>query len=195
MNVHDDYMGSGKLLSLAIKKYGLDNFEKTILFVFDNANDMFAKERELVSEDFVSCTDTYNIRLGGDGGWDYVNAAGLNKIQYVDGRPPEYLSLAGKQGQRKRQERLDNDAQFKNDYYQRVSSSLKVHYQENGHHCKGVSKNLKHRQNIAEASKGKRWMNDGKTSIKVRQEEVAEYLRLGWVNGMTTRRTRRNLPE
>jgi len=51
-NLDDDYMGSGKYLLHSIKKYGVDNFVKEILFVFDKESEMNAKEKELVSKEF-----------------------------------------------------------------------------------------------------------------------------------------------
>lgn len=67
-DVNDSYLGSGKLLSRAIRKYGKDNFDKDILFVCDNITDMYLKEIEIVNEEFVKREDTYNIRCGGLGG-------------------------------------------------------------------------------------------------------------------------------
>lgn len=67
-DINDDYLGSGKVLTRAITKYGKDKFIKEILFIFDNRTDMFDKERELVNESFVKRTDTYNLKLGGSGG-------------------------------------------------------------------------------------------------------------------------------
>ena len=61
-------MGSGKVIIEAIKKYGLDNFEKEIIKIFDNPADMFKMEAEIVDDDFVSRKDTYNIGIGGEGG-------------------------------------------------------------------------------------------------------------------------------
>lgn len=68
-----NYFGSGKLIKKAIDKYGIDNFVKTILFVFDNEQDMNEKERELVTEAFCSLKNNYNICEGGKGGFGYIN--------------------------------------------------------------------------------------------------------------------------
>ena len=69
----DGYMGSGKYLRHAQAKYGIDNFVKEILFVFETVEEMYAKEAELVDKAFVAAANTYNLKVGGFGGWDYVN--------------------------------------------------------------------------------------------------------------------------
>ncbi len=67
------YFGSGKLLKRAIKKHGLTNFTKTILFEYDNEQDMIDKEKELVTEQFCSLDTNYNLCEGGKGGFGYIN--------------------------------------------------------------------------------------------------------------------------
>lgn len=67
-NINDGYMGSGFRLRNAMVKEGKESFMKEILFVFDNAKKMFDKEKEIVNEDFISRSDTYNMVLGGSGG-------------------------------------------------------------------------------------------------------------------------------
>ncbi|QIG71661.1 Seg-like homing endonuclease protein [Rhizobium phage RHph_TM40] len=69
----DTYMGSGKYIKRAIDKYGRKNFSKEVLFSFDNSEDMYNKEREIVNEEYLQSHGHYNLRVGGLGGFDHIN--------------------------------------------------------------------------------------------------------------------------
>ncbi len=68
-NIDDKYMGSGKLLANAYRKYGIQNFKKEILFIFDNEKEMYQKEYEIITEDVVNDPLSYNLKRGGVGMW------------------------------------------------------------------------------------------------------------------------------
>ena len=55
------YYGSGKQISAAIKKYGIENFKKEVLCYCSSIEEMSIKEAEIVTEDFVKRKDTYNM--------------------------------------------------------------------------------------------------------------------------------------
>ncbi len=67
-NLDDGYFGSGKLIKRAIDKYGKEAFIKEYLFIFDNYEAMALKEIELVTEDLVKNSLSYNLTVGGFGG-------------------------------------------------------------------------------------------------------------------------------
>lgn len=67
------YYGSGKLILAAIKKYGIENFKKEVVYYCSSSEEMASKEAEIVTEEFVKRKDTYNMHKGGLGGWEHVN--------------------------------------------------------------------------------------------------------------------------
>lgn len=77
-NLNDGYMGSGKYLKNAIKKYGIENFDKDYIAIFDDEERMINKEVEIVDEEFIKRKDTYNIGYGGIGSWKYCNKNKFN---------------------------------------------------------------------------------------------------------------------
>jgi hypothetical protein len=66
-SLYDEYMGSGTIITKALKKYGIQNFTKEIIDLTTDADLAYALESKIVNEDFVNRKDTYNIDLGGRG--------------------------------------------------------------------------------------------------------------------------------
>ena len=73
-DLNDTYMGSGKILKKAIERYGKDNFRREILYVFPTKEEALQKESEIVNEVFVSSNKTYNMKIGGEGGFDHTHS-------------------------------------------------------------------------------------------------------------------------
>ena len=94
-NLNDGYMGSGKRLHYAYKKYGIENFTKEILKYFNTTKEAFEYEAEVVNENLVKDNNCYNIKQGGEG-WQTI---GLITVKDKDGNcfdvqkdDPRYLS-------------------------------------------------------------------------------------------------------
>lgn len=78
-NIFDGYIGCGVYVNqpstymypktpfqYAVKKYGVEAFERTILYIFDSEKEAYDKERELVDINFLKLSYTYNACLGGE---------------------------------------------------------------------------------------------------------------------------------
>jgi len=194
-DINDDYMGSGKYLKRAQEKYGMENFKKEILEVFDNAEDMFNMESELVNEEFVEDKETYNIKLGGYGGWDHLKESYIgtekHRLQCIE---------AGKIGIPKThaiQKWLrENDKEWVKNRAITISKAMKLYYENN----KGGFSDKKHseesKKKIGKANsikqKGEKnsqfgsvWIYnlEEKVSKKIKKEELPTYENLGWLKG------------
>jgi group I intron endonuclease len=77
----NEYWGSGKLIKAAIKKYGIENFEKNILEYCSSKKELDEKEVYWISNK-NSIEDGYNLREGGTGG-DTSNFIDYTDYEYI----------------------------------------------------------------------------------------------------------------
>ena len=80
-NLEDDYMGSGKRIGYAIKKYKIENFRKELLLFFDTYVQALDYESEIVTEQLISDPSCYNLRVGGRGGFTKEQEENIKKKQ------------------------------------------------------------------------------------------------------------------
>lgn len=65
INKPSTYMYPKTPFQYAVKKYGVNAFRREILYIYDNSEDAFNKEAELVNSDFIKLDHTYNVSQGG----------------------------------------------------------------------------------------------------------------------------------
>ena len=173
-DINDGYMGSGKILSYAIKKYGLENFEKTILANFDNEESMRLAEKMYVDDIFLSRPDVYNIVNGGGCGWKYVNENGLNKTKSLETRKKISKTLLENypESTRKAVSEANKGKPKSLEQRNKISESmLKI---------PGREKTQEEKDKISNAQKSKVWINDG---VQCKRIENTETIPIGWVRG------------
>lgn len=191
-DIDDGYMGSGKLITLAIQKYGIENFEKSILFVFENSEEMYEMESTLVTEDFISNNMNYNLKIGGFGGFDYINK---NKLNLYDGHSKQNKLKFQKQSiinaERSKLDKKWNDRRRK-----KISDGVKKSYIGRDNPFSGKfhsdetkrmigEKNSKNQSGSKNSQYGKCWVHslDEKRSLSISKTELETYLRDGWIKG------------
>ena len=59
------YMNPKTHFQYAVKKYGVKNFIRTTLKIFDTEEEAYKMEAEIVNQEFIEREDTYNLILGG----------------------------------------------------------------------------------------------------------------------------------
>jgi hypothetical protein len=89
-DIDDGYIGSGKMLHAAIKKYGVEHFKREVLHIFNSPEEMFEKEKEIVTEELVGRLDVYNIVTGGFGGF---NKGSTNLRHITNGESGEVIAV------------------------------------------------------------------------------------------------------
>jgi len=175
-DLDDNYIGSGKYLKYAQEKYGLEYFEKEILHVFQTPEEMYAKEAEIVNEDFLASANTYNLKIGGFGGWDYLNETGLNNST----KSKEQLQRGGFKNKGKenpfasrqmKQKHLDGKIKYN-------TFTGKTHTDETKQ--KIGEKNSINQSGEKNSQYGTMWINNGLVNKKIKKEDIIPD---GWNKG------------
>jgi len=195
-NLNDKYMGSGILIKKAILKYGIENFERKYLFIFENRKEMFEKEKELVNENFINDSNTYNISIGGESafGNDMIIVKNLLTDKNVLIHKNVFLSNKDKFKGRNYQQILCLD--IEQNTYKMVSKNDKEYLKKYFPHFKGkkhskeTKKVIGNKSKVHQKGKGNSQFNtcwiynlDLKESKKIKKEELENYLSLGWLKG------------
>jgi len=81
------YLGSGKLIRRAIKKYGKESFKKEILSQHKTLKELNEAEATLITEKEINDLMCYNTTLGGHGG--YLGGSASDKLRKTQ-QTPEY---------------------------------------------------------------------------------------------------------
>jgi hypothetical protein len=188
-NLNDDYMGSGKLIRRAIKKYGIENFVKEYLFIYDNEQEMNNKEAEIVTEAFCLQNNTYNICRGGTGGFSYINRTGKNLYGKNGENGKKSLSKANSV-----LKELRKDPCYRASKSQKLKLAQKESYKKgrkNGFFGKSHSDTTKKRIGITNSilqsgtrnsQFGTMWITDGIANKKIK---VSDQIDEGWKKGRT----------
>jgi hypothetical protein len=82
-NLEDGYLGSEKILGYSRRKYGDENHKKEILEFLNSRAELKVREAQLVNEDILKESLCINLKIGGEGGWEFITKF-LSKQQLKD---------------------------------------------------------------------------------------------------------------
>ena len=173
-NLDDGYLGSGKYLKNAIKKYGCTNFKFEILHSVNSKKEMFELERSIVNESLINDPLSYNLKIGGSGGNPGIVGAFKGK-KHSEETKEKQRQAALKQivSDETRQKLSMNNAMKNNpEIRKKVSESLT-----------GRTQSEEHRKRVAASNLGKILVNDGSVAKRISKDELEMYKDKGWSKG------------
>ena len=149
---NENYLGSGKLLIKAVKKYGVKNFFVEVIDTADNLKDLNDKEKYWI---LLYKNNSYNIAEGGTGG-DTMSNHPNKKEHYKKIGEKVSKKLTGHlvSDSSKLKQSKSHTGWFnrlteieKNEYRDKISKKMKELY-KNGHHSKGKKLSDEHKNNL-----------------------------------------------
>lgn len=197
-DLHDGYVGSGKRLGYSIRKHGKGNHVVEILEHYFTREWLKEREAELVCAEKLTDPQCMNLKLGGEGGFEHINATGLNNAKSKEVKlaahqkawntlcddPTQLAELKARSAAWMTQ--LHEDGRTK----QFVSGS--VHHKKALMAAKTESAKIKqkeafavicHSQGIKNSQYGTCWINNGTKAIKIKNVDLETYIGQGWLKG------------
>jgi hypothetical protein len=174
-NLEDGYLGSGKILGYSRHKYGDENHVKEILEFCSSRDGLKQREKEIVNEELLSQPLNINLKYGGDGGRTHKPVIAFHK---AGGAKSGAKNLA------KARAALQNPEAKKQAYAKMVANT------ESFARMTGKKHSEKTRKQMSESGCGERnsqfgtcWVTNGIKPIKIKKEQLCEYLMRGYSRG------------
>jgi group I intron endonuclease len=174
-DLNDGYIGSGKHLKRAIKKYGEDNFKFEILYILPTKEEMFKIEKEIVSEEFVKDPLTYNLKIGGSGGNPGIVGAFKGRKHSKETKEKIRNSALKQITTEEKRKKLSNNNWARKNPDAQKEHAIRI--------SKGIPKSSDHKEKLSLIQTGKKLVNNGIKSTWVKEEEVSFLLSQGWKLG------------
>ena len=196
-DLDDGYLGSGTYFRRALEKYGEENFEREILEYCNSDEEMHSAEARYITEDVVNDKSSYNLKLGGYGGWDYINKnlltdeerkrrGKLSRVVFKEKlKDPEYYE---------KWRHAVTKANASSSKRNKASESLKQHWKIHGgaftgrHHKESTKKKIgevtsKAQKGTGNSQYGTCWISNTliKKSIRIKKEFLIDYIAEGWI--------------
>ena len=163
------YLGSGRLIKKAIKKYGKKNFHKNIICICNSQKELNEVERELtIFFDVVESDDWYNLALGG-GGTSGYHISEETRQKMRNSRPdvrgeknPNYGNhkLAGK-----------NNPNYGKPMSEEQRKKISEKQRGEKHHMYGKHHSEETKRKIGEKNKGRTHSEEVKKKISIMAKE------------------------
>ena len=186
IKVVDSYMGSGKILKHAIKKHGVENFTKDVLAVFETPEEMYQMESIVVDAEFVRRADTYNIKQGGNGGWDHINTnVDLSKrAKLLNEFPNKRFSGRQHTDETKRKIAYANSIRVvTEETRKKLSKERKGKPLTQAHKDKIGVRNSELQGGNRNSQYGTCWVYNEAGNKKIKKDDLQQYLDAGYVKG------------
>lgn len=180
-NLEDGYLGSGKILGYSRQKYGDENHVREILEMLPSREALKLREKEIVNEELLANPLNINLKYGGDGGWDHKPGIPIHQ-QNVDVMRRARLAAETKRHRMK-------NPDYANALHQKISRAM-----NGNNNWEGKSHSTETKDKMSASMRGRYdgknnpsfgscWVTNGIKPIKIKQEQLEEYLTNGYSRG------------
>lgn len=197
---NDRYLGSGLRLNKALKKYGRNNFKRTILEFFNTREEALKREKEIVTFEFCKDDSNYNVDLGGRSHKKtFVTPEEIkNKISKTlkgkklrrDVVEKVRLNTLGRRGinngEINKRIKIENLPEYLNNGWvlgtlYKMSDELRAKISKSNN---GVKRSQEFKENLSKQNRNNIHINNGLNNKMIKPEKLDEYISNGWVFGV-----------
>lgn len=172
-NPDDGYLGSGRRLKAEIKKYGKENFKREVLETLPSRKALEEREAQIVTEELRSDPNCLNLKNGGEGGGKFWSEEHQRKCTAAASIKRRGNCLTNAHRKALSTTKIGN-LNFAN------STRFAGHL-----HTEETKRKMRKSKNKGEANSqfGTCWVSKDSKPIKIKKEQLDEYLANGYSRG------------